>query len=75
MVIWNDHGQPDDARSDEYRGVGAGSHLLHAFEQRIEVLDARPNPKIAALDVAQMRSSRRGRSLPSSARSSAESRK
>jgi hypothetical protein len=53
MVIWNDHGQPDDARSDEYRGVGAGSHLLHAFEQRIQVLDARPNPKIAALDFAQ----------------------
>jgi hypothetical protein len=52
-VIWNDHGQPDDARSDEYRGVGAGSHLLHAFEQRIEVVDAGPNPKIAALDVAQ----------------------
>jgi hypothetical protein len=53
MVKWNDHGQPNDARRDEYRGVRAGSHSLQAFDERLHVLDARPNPKIASFNLAQ----------------------
>jgi len=50
---WDYHGQPNYARRDENRGVGTGNHSLQAFDQRLHVLDARPNPKIAAFDLTQ----------------------
>ena len=48
-----DDGNAHDARRSENRGTCACNHVFQAFDNRLYIFDARPNPQITSFDLAQ----------------------
>ena len=50
LIEQHDNRQPDDASRCEHRRVGAFYDVLESIDDRVYVLDPRPNAKITAFD-------------------------
>lgn len=53
MVKLHDDGKAHDARCGENRCTCACNHVFQAFDNRLYILNARPNPQITPLYLAQ----------------------